>query len=75
MPLRIVPDPQEELLDLTKHIEAFHDTYAPDLPYAVVAALQKVIGYEGLDRCIVCNMRKYNVVDHFCPACRVVKGR
>lgn len=70
MTLSLVPDHEEELVELTKAIEVFHDLYAPDLPYAVVAALQKVLGYEGLERCTECAMRKYIVVDHICAACR-----
>lgn len=70
MSLSLVPDHEEELIELTKAIEAFHDVYAADLPYAVVAALQQVIGYEGLERCSICAMRKYIVVDHRCTECR-----
>jgi DNA-binding helix-hairpin-helix protein with protein kinase domain len=73
--LRLVPDYEEELVELTKSIEVFHDIYAPDLPYAVVAALQEVIGYEGLERCTSCHMRKYLVVDHECPQCRADRVR
>lgn len=69
MSLSLVPDYEEELVELTKSIEAFHDVYAPDLPYAVVAALQKVIGYEGLERCTECGMRKYILVDQVCATC------
>jgi hypothetical protein len=70
--LSLVPDPEEELLELTKGIESFHDAYAADLPYAVVAALQQVIGYEGLARCSLCFMRKYFIVDEKCGSCRTV---
>lgn len=70
MSLKLVPDFEEELLELTKGIEAFHDVYAPDLPYAVVAALQEAIGYEALEKCLRCHMRKYDVLDNLCRTCR-----
>ena len=70
MTLYAVPNPEDELLELTCAIEAFHDVYAPQLPYFVVAALQKTIGYEGLERCAKCFMRKYTVKDHLCIDCR-----
>lgn len=69
-PLRLVSDAQQELLQLQAEVEAFHDTYGPELPYAMVAVLQDMAGTEHLERCLLCYMPKYLVTDGVCNTCR-----